>query len=352
MAPDRPAGATMGLSLSLTPEVEGWLRCPRCRSAVRRDGEAFLCVAGGHRWPIALGIPDFRLAEDPLIPRKDDCRKGERLQAEAASRSFAGLVAFYWTLPTYPPTSADLSARFVHHVVTDDQRITGYAALLGQGRAFLDVGCGAGVLTREMGSRFPVTVGLDVGFRWLIVARRGLEEAGRPVNLVCANAEHLPFADGVFDTVSSVSLLEHVPDAGTVLAECARVSVPRGRIFVSTTNRFSLVPEPHVRVWGVGFLPRRWMSGYVQWRRGTAYERKHLLSAGELRRSMHRAGLASVRLEVPVVTPADIALMGRGERLAARGWSILSRVPVIRAALIHVFPVLQAVGFRVVGTAQ
>lgn len=60
-----------------------------------------------------LRIPDSRLYEDPLIPKLDDYRKREKLQRIAETRSFAELVAYYWTLPTYPPTPADLTARFI-----------------------------------------------------------------------------------------------------------------------------------------------------------------------------------------------------------------------------------------------
>lgn len=334
----------MSTPLSVTPEVEAWLRCPRCRHPLVRERDAFRCAGEGHRWPIVLGIPDFRLREDPLIPLEDDYRKGERLLGEAATRGFKDLVAYYWTLPTYPPTPGDLSARFIHHVLTDDERARGYVDALGRGHAFMDVGCGAGVLAQEMTSRFAVSVALDVGFRWLVVARRGFEERGLPVNIVCANAEHLPFGDGHFDTVASVALLEHVPNAEAVLGECARVTVPGGRVFVSTSNRFSLAPEPHVRVWGVGFLPRRWMPAYVRWRRGMAYEKKHLLSACELVRGMRRAGLAPVRLDPPEVTPVDLAVMGAAERFGARAWAFARRVPIVGRLLLRFFPVLQAVG--------
>ena len=293
-----------------------------------------------------LGIPDFRVYEDPLISLHDDYRKGEKLQAEAERRSFADLVAYYWTLPTYPPTPADLSARFIHHVLTDSARIAGYAPSLGGGERFLDVGCGAGVLVRAAHSRFALCVGADVGFRWLVVARHGLREAGFPVHLVCCCADYLPFADGMFDTVASVALLEHVVDAPAVLRESARVLAPRGRVFAWTSNRFSLAPEPHVRVWGVGFLPRRWMATYVRKRRGIAYEKKHLLSVRELGRGFRRAGLTVVRFEAPVICDVDIQLMGGAERLAARVWSLVRRVPLLAAVMLVVFPVLQGVAMR------
>lgn len=327
-------------------DFHAWLRCPRCRHAVERIGEAYQCVDCRHRYPIVLGIPDFRLYEDPLIPLEDDYRKGEKLQVEAERRSFAELVPYYWTLPTYPPTPADVSARSVHHVLTDAQRIAAYAGSLGTGKAFLDLGCGAGMLVRSVHDRFTTCVGADVGFRWLIIARRGLEEAGLPANLICCCADHLPFADGVFDMVASVSLLEHVPDAPAVLQECARVLTPTGRVFVWAVNRFSLAPEPHVRVWGVGFLPRRWMPAYVRWRRGLAYEKKHLLSRGELARGLRRAGLSVMCYVVPAVTEVDLAAMGSAERLAARVWVVVRRIPVLRRFFLPVFPVIQVIATR------
>ncbi len=333
-------------ALSLTEDVLPLLRCPRCRAPVVRVGDAFVCQPEGHRWPIVLGIPDFRLIEDPLIPLADDYRKGEHLAAEAQHRSFADLVAYYWTLPTYPPTPPDLIARFVHHVQSDDRRIADYLPVLGSGGRFIDVGCGAGVLVREMAPHSSLSVGVDVGFRWLVVARRGLEESGRPVNIICANAEHLPLADSSFSSIATVALLEHVPDAEQVLSECARIATPGGRLFVSTSNRFSLAPEPHVRVWGVGFLPRRWMPAYVRWRRGMAYEKKRLLSAGELRRTASRAGYKQIRFRIPAVTKADLASLGRVERIAAHGWGLARRIPVLGGLLTRIFPVLQATAIR------
>lgn len=331
---------------SLDPAVAGWLRCPRCRREVEQVSEAWRCTACHHEYPIVLGIPDFRLYEDPLIPLEDDYRKGEKLERAAEHLTFAELVRHYWTLPTYPPTPADVSAHSIHHVVTDAARIAGYAGLLGTGRSLLDLGCGAGTLARAMRAQFAVTVGADVGFRWLVVARRGFEEAGLRPNLICCCADHLPFADGVFDTVASVSLLEHVPDAGAVIRECARTMAQSGRVFVWTTNRYSLAPEPHVRIWGVGFLPRRWMPAYVRWRRGLAYEKKHLLSRGELARALGDAGLSVRQFAMPVVTAPDRAAMGFIQRMLAGAWAAASRVPLLGRAFLGVFPVLQVVAAR------
>src|SRR5207253_3900557 len=145
-----------------------------------------------------------------------------------------------------------------------------------------------------------------------------LQEAGLAVNLVCCCADYLPFSRGRFDTVTAVSLLEHAGDAPAILNECARVTKNGGRTFILTTNRFSIAPEPHVRVWGVGFLPRRWMPAYVKWRSGLAYEKKRLLSCFEIRRFFRKAGLPKLRFSLPAVTAADWQHLGTLERMGAR----------------------------------
>jgi ubiquinone/menaquinone biosynthesis C-methylase UbiE/uncharacterized protein YbaR (Trm112 family) len=333
-------------STSIAPDLLESLRCAVCRGTLALSAESLTCSGCGRGFPIVLGIPDLRLYEDPLIPKLDDYRKGEKLQRIAETMSFSELVAYYWTLPTYPPTPADLSARFIHHVLTDERRIAGWEEHLGTGASLLDVGCGAGVLVQRAHQRFERVVGLDVGFRWLIVARRGLEEAGITPRLVCGCADHLPFADDTFDAVTSVALLEHVPDARAALGEFARVQRPTGRTIVWTSNRFSLAPEPHVRIWGVGFLPRRLMPAFVRWRRGLAYTGKTLLSRFELARSARRVGYGRIEFHLPAIAPQDVQYAGRLERLAAPVYDALRHVSWLRAPITAVFPALLAVLFR------
>jgi ubiquinone/menaquinone biosynthesis C-methylase UbiE/uncharacterized protein YbaR (Trm112 family) len=330
----------------LSQTLRNLLRCPNCKRDLGRRGDEFFCSRCGKTYPVVLGIPDLRLYEDPLIPLHDDYRKGEKLQAQAQELSFAELVRFYWSLPTYPPTPADLSQRFIRHVLTDEDRIEGYKDKIGRGGAFLEVGCGTAALVKVMQARFDFAVGCDIAFRWLVVARKRLEEEGLPANLVCCCADYLPFPHGFFDSVSTISLLEHVTDVAAVIRECGRVTKQSGRVFVSTTNRFSLAREPHIRVWGVGFLPRRWMPAYVKWKRGLAYEKKHLLSCFEVRRFFKRAGFHSSSFSLPVITSADWENLRGVERLGARLFSWAANIPLLRLALLLVSPVIQVVAGR------
>lgn len=324
----------------VNPALLSLLCCPVCHADLTLEGRFLRCAPCAREYPIVLGIPDLRLYEDPLIPLEDDYRKGEKVQVQAEQLSFADLVRYYWSLPTYPYTPPELSARFIHHVLTDEGRVKGYLDQLGSGGAFLEVGCGTAAAVRMAAPRFELAVGTDVAFRWLLIARRRLQEAGLPTNLVCCCADHLPFKPGQFQSVASVALLEHVADQPRAVAEFARVTSTGGSVFTWTTNRFSIAREPHVQVWGVGFLPRRWMAAYVRWASGLAYEKKRLLSMFELGRYLRQAGFRRAEYSLPPISPADWADLSGPARWGARLFLALGKVPGLGWLLKVISPVI------------
>ena len=104
------------------------------------------------------------------------------------------------------------------------------------GARVLDVCAGLGGPARFLASRYAArVVALDLhagrcaGAAWL-TRLVGLEALVRPIR---ADAQALPFRAGRFSAVISQEGLLHVPDKGRVLAECARVLAPGGRIAFS-----------------------------------------------------------------------------------------------------------------------
>ena len=93
--------------------------------------------------------------------------------------------------------------------------------------------------SRALKRNQPRLVGIDIAFRWLVVAQKRLAEAGLDVPLLCACAEALPFPDGSFDCAAAESVLETVRDQRASAKEIYRVLKPGGSLFVSTPNRFS-----------------------------------------------------------------------------------------------------------------
>ena len=97
--------------------------------------------------------------------------------------------------------------------------------LLAEGRArTLDVGCGTGYQLRWLGERSRA-YGVDLAAEALSFCReRGLD------GLVQGRAERLPFADGSFDVVLALDVLEHLQDDAGALREWWRVLVPGGHV--------------------------------------------------------------------------------------------------------------------------
>lgn len=92
----------------------------------------------------------------------------------------------------------------------------------------LDVGCGTGVLLREMVDRLPNVLeiaGVDPSEGMLRIAR---EDSPEQIRFVHANAERLPFEDGRFDLVVTTMSFHHWRAQAAGLAEIARVLSPSG----------------------------------------------------------------------------------------------------------------------------
>ncbi|WP_437780009.1 flavin reductase [Sorangium sp. So ce1097] len=95
----------------------------------------------------------------------------------------------------------------------------------------LDLGCGTGRLTREMGRRCHEAIGIDATTAMVERATQRAKALGLDnVTFREALATRLPFPDASFDVVTSSNLLLHVPEPGAVLAEASRVLRPGGRL--------------------------------------------------------------------------------------------------------------------------
>jgi len=114
-----------------------------------------------------------------------------------------------------------------------------YLDLLGitAGERVLDVGCGSGVVTREIARRVGPrgrAVGLDPSPALLTVARELAQEAdlGDRIEFREGSALQLPFPDCSFDAAVCVTVLSHVPGGEAAIPELARVLRPGGRVGV------------------------------------------------------------------------------------------------------------------------
>jgi ubiquinone/menaquinone biosynthesis C-methylase UbiE len=79
-----------------------------------------------------------------------------------------------------------------------------------QGDILLDAGCGTGVFTVDLISLGSRVIGLDISMPMLTWARE--KSKGYPFQAVLGDMLSLPFADGSFDKVVSVTALEFIED--------------------------------------------------------------------------------------------------------------------------------------------
>ena len=134
----------------------------------------------------------------------------------------------------------------LHHDIADQTAEIALTASATPERV-LDVGCGSGYLLRLLASRCPGVVelaGVDAAPGMIKVAAASalLIPGDERLRFSVGVAEHLPFRDGSFDLVVSVTSFDHWSDQQAGLAECHRVLVPGGHLVL--VDQFSgwLVP--------------------------------------------------------------------------------------------------------------
>jgi ubiquinone/menaquinone biosynthesis C-methylase UbiE/uncharacterized protein YbaR (Trm112 family) len=281
--------------------------CPLCRGPLATEPEAFVCGPCGRRYPLHDGIPDFRVFPDPYLGFEEDRRRTEAVLEALHRCDLRGLLEHYWSLSDITPL--DLRRRFIRGAMQGEAKARRFLRLLDAAngsapmpRSVIEIGSGTGAFLAVASERYPRVVGVDIAMRWLHLSRRRFLDRGLAAPpLVCACAEALPFPDGAFDLAFTAATLEFTRDPAQALGECARVLAPRGALLLNTSNRFSLASEPHVHLWGVGFLPRRWQIPYVRWRRGVDFAKIRPVSLRELDR------LAAPFFRTRAVAPADAA---------------------------------------------
>ena len=269
------------------------LQCPRCRGELATEPEALRCTACGQAFELVHGIPDFR-SPPPDQPRHGDwCLDIIRRWPTSSYHDL-------WER-CHPAEPDALRRLWIEHEERAPERgerrwhqIVRHAQAAGQaaraGGAALDVGCGMGSALFALARRAQVAVGLDIMLTDLLLAKKRFAEAGiGNVDFVCGSATELPLRAECLDLLNATDVVEHMPDQAKFLSEARRTMRPGAVFFFNSPNRFSLLTrEPHVRLWGVGWLPRKWMEPYVRWRLGKPYRGKRLLSAFELRRLLRK----------------------------------------------------------------
>ncbi len=161
------------------------------------------------------------------------------------------------------------------------------------GRA-LDLGCGTGNYTLELKKRGFNVTGLDASEEMIRVAR------SKGLNCIRGDAYSLPFPDGSFDLVLSVTMFEFIHEPERVVKEIHRVLRPGGEVLIGTMNGRS--------AW---FLFKRLKSLFVE----TAYRYARFYTPAELEELLMHAGFQEVESAGVIFFPSFWPFMGIAEKV-------------------------------------
>ncbi len=111
------------------------------------------------------------------------------------------------------------------------------------GKAWLDLGCGSGVLTSELMLRGATVVAVDGSPGMLREAQAGMaDEHGSVVTWLQSDVQSLPqLRNAEFDGVLCSSVMEYLENPDAALREAARLLRPGGKLIVSMPPKGSVV---------------------------------------------------------------------------------------------------------------
>lgn len=319
--------------------------CPVCRDDLAQSAGTLECRGCHRTFPVIAGIPDLRVFPDPYIGLEEDRKKGELLAQQLERETFSSLIDFYYrNTSVVPPHHARLYKR---GLMAAQGRATAAMESWQQSsgsppdRRLLEIGCGTAPLLVEAAKRGYEAVGIDIAFRWLVVGKKRLLEAGIDLPLICACAEALPFHGEKFDRVAIDSAIEVVDDQPQAMREAHRVLAPGGQLFMTTPNRFSLGPDPHLGVPAGGFWPQSLLAAVAR-RQGAIPPKRHMLSFRSLARLIRSAGFTAARVDLPRIAEAQLRDLHGALRAGAELYRAAQQIPVTRPCLFLVGPLLQA----------
>lgn len=154
------------------------------------------------------------------------------------------------------------------------------------GGTALDVGSGPGNVTASLArAAGPDGLALGVDISEPMLARAVRAESGPQVGFIRADAQRLPLRDNTVDAITSLAVLQLIPDPAVALAEMARVLRPGGRLALmiptvgSNARLWRILPNGGAHIFGDdevgdilegnGFASVRVKNyGTIQWVRG------------------------------------------------------------------------------------
>jgi ubiquinone/menaquinone biosynthesis C-methylase UbiE len=247
-------------AISVIPGVDDMYVCPDCKNPL----QSMRCASCGTQYESKDGVPQL-LSMQPKY---------------AGARSIASTYDGIYNRRTQVWEDQGRTPEFIRYFVE-------LAAAQTTGK-MLEIGCGEGILFEQMRSSDKSAI--DISTAAILRAR-----ARTQANFSVALAERLPFADGSFDLVTSVGVMEHFIDDVEAIRDIHRTLKPGGtyltliHVGVDTSQKIAQKLREYV------FPPRpfaalKWLFGKIYkpihqpiQRHYTPESAKQILEAGGLR---------------------------------------------------------------------
>ncbi len=153
------------------------------------------------------------------------------------------------------------------------------------GKRVLDVGCGGGILSEALARAGAIVTGIDGSAACIEVARAHAAASGLELRYAAETIEAHRAAP-LYDIVTCMELLEHVPAPAQLLAACRAQLGDGGEIFIATLNR---TPQAYAAaILGAEYLLRLLPRG--------THDYRSFIRPSELARWLRAAGFELVRM--------------------------------------------------------
>ncbi len=165
----------------------------------------------------------------------------------------------------------------------------------------VDIGCGAGTLSRLWAEDGHRVFGLDINQPLIELAQQRADEEGSDIQYSVGTANDLPWESASKDVCLVPELLEHVTDWQTCLDEFARILKPGGVLYLSTNNTLCPIQQEFtlpLYSWYPGFAKRYFeklaMTTHPQIAGHATYPAVNWFTFYSLRKEFARRGMDSM----------------------------------------------------------
>jgi 2-polyprenyl-6-hydroxyphenyl methylase / 3-demethylubiquinone-9 3-methyltransferase len=161
-----------------------------------------------------------------------------------------------------------------------------------EGLSLLDIGCGAGLVSEPMARMGFEVSGIDPAEENIAVAEAHAGKGGLSIHYRATTIEKLPDSE-LYDVVTLLEVVEHVPDVGAIMAEAAKHLKPGGLFIGSTINRT-------LKAYGLAIIGAEYVLRWLP--RGT-HDYEKFVTPDEFEAHLEAAGLEPVSRRGLVFNP-------------------------------------------------